>query len=242
MVGNIAADSETNALDLFLGKKLKDYRQKLGWTLAEMAEKIGVSHQQIHKYEQGLTKISATLLYKLSQMFSISPNCFFDGFDAAALSINREGLISTKKKDVINILMIEDNPADEYLSREALKKSGHNFNIYCLKDRDEVFNFLRRQIDISPFTRPDIILLDLNLPKVSGHAILKALKQDRDLQDIPVIVLTSSLNRTDMVNSYKNHASGFIVKSFDYDVFEKSLQTAINYWVDAVILPNENAM
>jgi CheY-like chemotaxis protein len=234
-------DSETNTLDIFLGKKLKDYRQKLGWTLAEMAEKIGVSHQQIHKYEQGLTKISATLLFKLSQMFSVSPNCFFEGFDPTSLAINREGLISMKKKEIINILMIEDNPADEFLARRALENSGHKFNIYCLKDRDEVFNFLRRQLDISPFSRPDIILLDLNLPKVSGHSILKALKQDRELQDIPVIVLTSSLNRTDMINSYKNHASGFIIKSFDYEVFEKNLQTAINYWIDAVVLPNEVA-
>lgn len=224
-------------LDIFLGKKLRDFRERVGWTLTELGERVGVSHQQIHKYERADSKISAAMLFKFAQLFETNPNAFFDGF-TSTLDLLKDDMISLKQKDIINILLIEDSSADEFLIRKALENCGHQFNFYCLHDSDEVFNFLRRKISIAPFPRPDIILLDLNLPKVNGLSILKSLKQDREIQDIPIIVLTSSLNKMDMINAYKNHASGFISKSFDFNVFQKNLQTTINYWVEAVVLPS----
>lgn len=229
--------NNTKELDIFLGKKLRDFRERVGWTLTELGEKVGVSHQQIHKYEQSDSKIAASMLYKFAQVFDANPNAFFEGFNPQSLEIVKDDIISLKQKDVINILLIEDSSADEFLIRKALENCGHQFNFYCLHESEEVFSFLRRKLAIAPFPRPDIILLDLNLPKVNGLSILKSLKQDREIQDIPIIVLTSSLNKMDMINAYKNHASGYISKSFDFNVFQESLQKTINYWVGAVVLP-----
>lgn len=237
----VSAENEVSPIDLFLGNKLRDFRNKVGWTLADLAEKSGVSHQQIHKYEQGYTKISASMLYKFSKIFSTTPNAFFEGFNPEQmLNINQltEGMINLEPKTHINLLLVEDNPADEFLVRKALEKLDYKFNIYCLHEGEDVLVFLRKKQSTTSFQRPDIILLDLNLPKVSGQSILKSIKQDREIQDIPVLVLTSSLNKMDMINAYKNHASGYISKSFDYEVFEKNLKTAISYWVDAVVLPD----
>lgn len=224
-------------LDIYLGKKLRDFRERVGWTLNDLGERVGVSHQQIHKYENAESKISAATLFKFAQIFETNPNTFFEGFTSIESDLARDDTISLKQKDVINILLIEDSSADEFLIRKALDNCGHQFSFYCAHDGDEVFNFLRRKISIAPFPRPDIILLDLNLPKINGLSILKSMKQDREIQDIPIIVLTSSLNKMDMINAYKNHASGFISKSFDFNVFQKNLQTTINYWVEAVVLP-----
>lgn len=228
---------EVRRIDIFLGKKLRDFRERVGWTLTELGERVGVSHQQIHKYENADSKISASMIFKFAQVFETNPNSFFDGFNIIDLDFQRGDTISLKQKDIINILLIEDSSADEFLIRKALENCGHQFNIYCVHDSEEVFNLLRRKVSIAPFPRPDLILLDLNLPKMNGLSILKSLKQDREIQDIPIIVLTSSLNKMDMINAYKNHASGFISKSFDFNVFQKNLQTTIDYWVEAVVLP-----
>jgi len=229
------------SIDSFLGQKLNDFRNKVGWTLSELGEKIGVSHQQIHKYEQGVTKLSANTLYKLSRLFNTSPNSFFEGFDANSFSEsknNNNDELYLNKKNKLNILLIEDNPADEFLVRKILNNSEYESNIFCLHDGEEVMDFLRKKLNITPFPRPDIILLDLNLPNVNGQSILRSLKQDRGLQDIPVLVITNSLSKKDMELSYKNYASGYMTKSFDFDTFQNNLLTAIKYWTETVILPS----
>lgn len=235
-------ETEINPVDIYVGQKLRDFREKVGWTLSDLADKVGVSHQQIHKYEQGLTKISASMLYKLTTIFKTTSNCFFDGFNPEAFQtkeIKIDDLISLETKGHINLLLIEDNPADEFLVRKVLESAKYQFEIYCLHEGDEVLDFLRHKISLTSFSRPDIILLDLNLPKVNGLSILRALKQDRDLQGIPVLVLTSSLSKMDMVNAYKNYASGYIIKSFEFEVFKKNLLMALNYWVETVVFPEQ---
>lgn len=224
------------SIDSFLGQKLNDFRNKVGWTLSDLGEKIGVSHQQIHKYEQGTTKLSANTLHKLSQLFNTCPNSFFEGFSESKNTNNDE--LSLNKKNKLNILLIEDNPADEFLVRKILNNSEYESNIFCLHDGQEVMDFLRKKLNITPFPRPDIILLDLNLPNVNGQSILRSLKQDRDLQDIPVLVITNSLSKKDMETSYKNYASGYMTKSFDFNTFQDNLLTAIKYWTKTVILPS----
>ena len=225
-------------LDVFLGQKLHDFRKRVGWALAELGKKVGVSHHQIHKYEKAYSHISAAMLFKFAQLFEISPNAFFDGF-LSPPDLLKEGMTSFKQKEVIHILLIEGSSSDEFLTRKALENWEHQLSFYCLRDSDEAFNFLRHKNSIAPFPRPDIILLDLNLPKVNGLDILKSIKQDREIQDIPVIVLTHSLDKMDRVNAYKNHASGFIRKSFDFNIFRKNLQTTLHYWIEAVVIFSE---
>jgi CheY-like chemotaxis protein/plasmid maintenance system antidote protein VapI len=234
-------ESIAKELDVFLGKKLRDYRERVGWTLAELGERLHLSHQQVHKYERAESRISASMLYKLSQLFETAPKAFYEGFTPKFLmeqSNDNSGEISLSAKRKINILLIEDSSADEFLIRNALEKCGRDFTFYCLHNSDEVFNFLRRKLEISPFPRPDLILLDLNLPKISGISILKSLKQDHEFKDIPIIILTSSLRQEDMLSAYKNHASGFVVKAFDTDEFRKNILTTVNYWIEAVVLPS----
>ena len=226
--------------DVFLGQKLRNFRSRVGWTLADLADRIGVSHQQIHKYEQGQSKISASMLYKLACIFSTTPNSFFEGFvpeKSQLTPLIQNDTISLKIRDKITLLLIEDSASDEFLVRKVLETSSHKFDIYCLHNGEDAINCLKGRSNSIPFHRPDIVLLDLNLPKLNGISILRAIKQDRDIQDIPVLILTNSLSKQDMVNAYKNFASGYISKSFDFNIFRKNLQTAISYWIDAVVLP-----
>lgn len=240
---NAMQEHDLNPLDIYVGKKVRDFRCKVGWTLADLAERAGVSHQQVHKYEQGVTKISAGMLFKFSKIFSTTPNCFFEGFNPEGVinfDASLNDTISLKPKLDINLLVVEDSAADEFLLRKALEGCDYNFNLFCIHDGDEVMSFLRKKSRTEPFNRPDLILLDLNLPKVGGLSLLRTIKQDRDLLDIPVVVLTSSMSKADMIQAYRHHASGYISKSFDYEMFKKKLHMAIHYWVEAVLLPDSD--
>lgn len=237
----IQTDNDIDPIDCFLGKKLRYFRTKVGWTLSDLAAQLGVSHQLVYKYEYGMTKISANTLYKLSQIFHTTPHSFYEGLSENNFKNNLENQqdsISLDKKEKINILLVEDNPADEFLVRKILDSSKYKSNLFCLHEGQEVMNFLRKKLDMTPFPKPDIILLDLNLPHVNGNSILKSLKQDREFQNIPVIVITNSLSKKDMENCYKNHASGYMSKAFDFNVFQNNLIKTIGYWADTVILPS----
>ena len=234
------SENTFDPIDIFLGQKLRNFRSRVGWTLMDLADRIGVSHQQIHKYEQGQSKISASMLYKLANIFSTTPNSFFEGFvpeKYQAIPLIQNDTISLKVREKINLLLVEDSASDEFLVRKVLETSSHKFEIFCLHNGEDALNCLKGRNNVAPFSRPDIVLLDLNLPKLNGISILRSIKQDRDIQDIPVLILTNSLSKQDMMNAYKNFASGYISKSFDFNIFRKNLQTAISYWIDAVVLP-----
>lgn len=239
MAQNLIHEHPSDDLDLYLGKKLKEFRQRVNWTLNDLAGRVGLSHQQIHKYEQAQSKISASMLYHFSLVFNTNPNSFFEGYTPpkGQNHVDIDDLITSNKSRSINLLLVEDNPGDEYLVRKALSKSENPFDIYQMHSGEDLLDFLKHR-QRHPFPRPDIILLDLHLPGISGHDVLRAIKQDRDMQEIPVLIMTNSLNKTDLIKSYKNFASGYISKSFEYEQFENSLLKALDYWVEAVILPS----
>ncbi|MBL0941477.1 MAG: response regulator [Alphaproteobacteria bacterium] len=236
-------ENKINPIDNFIGQKLRAYRSKLGWTLNDLAEKLEVSYQQVHKYEQGQTKIPASSLYRLSKIFSASPNCFFEGFnpDAHPNALQEDSdTIKFQDTKKISILLVEDDSSDEFLFRKALEESEHPYNLFTLHDGEQALEFLRRKRILTGFPRPDIVVLDLSLPKMNGHSLLRAIKQDREIQDIPVIILTSSLSKKDMMNVYRNYASGYICKSFDFKTFKKNILIALHYWTQVVALPYLN--
>ena len=231
---------EQNPIDMYIGQKLREYRVKRKMTLSDLAEMLEVSHQQIHKYELGQTKIPASTLYKLACVFSASPNCFFDGFDPQKFKISFPGdndRIVFKPERSVNVLLVEDNAADEFLVRKVFESCPLKINLYVLHEGEGVLEFLRRKWTLSLSQRPDLIILDLHLPDISGLSLLKSIKVDRDLQDIPTLILTSSVSRKDMVAVYKNYAGGYICKSLDFQTFKKNMLTAMNYWCEAVVLP-----
>lgn len=230
------------SLDEYVGQKLRNFRERAALTLLDLAEKVDISHQQLHKYETGQTKISTGMLYKFCKIFSITPNCFFEGlnFEETQESlIKDDDIINYEHSNKINVLFVEDNAEDQFLVKKALEECDLKINIYCIHDGEEFMDIIKRKVNITNVPMPDIIFLDLNMPKIKGNDLLKSIKQSRDLQYIPVIVLTGSISRKDVMNAYKNYASGYIRKSFEYETFKKNLHLALRYWTEAVILPNQ---
>lgn len=233
---------EQNPLDTYIGQKLREYRMKSQLTLMALADMLQVSHQQIHKYELGHTKIPASTLYKLAGIFSASPNCFFEGFDPQKFQVTipeDSDRITFPPERSISILLVEDNAADEFLVRKVFESSPLKVDLYVLHGGEGVLDFLRRKWTLSLPQRPDLVLLDLHLPHIGGLSLLKSIKTDRELQGIPTLVLTSSLSRKDMQAVYKNHAGGYICKSLDFHTFKKNLLLAMSYWFEAVVLPTD---
>jgi len=141
----------------------------------------------------------------------------------------------------INILLVEDNPEEQFLIRKILDEYNFNINVFSIHNGEEFLSVIKRRLNIMQFPPPDLIFLDLNMPKLDGITTLKSLKQSKDLRHIPVIILTGSVRIQDVMNSYKNYASGYIRKSFEYETLKKHIHLAISYWTEGVILPTQLA-
>ncbi|MBL0941985.1 MAG: response regulator [Alphaproteobacteria bacterium] len=223
-----------------IGRRIRDRRQRARMTLSDLAQKLEVSIPQVEKYEQGVNRTSVEILYKLGQIFKVSPDFFFQDFtydtQLSAKFVDSE-TISIKGDAEINILLIEDNPADEFIIRKFIKECPNPSNIFTVHDGQQALELLRNQPHTSQFTHPDIIILDLNIPKRDGHTVLKEIKRDPRIQAIPVIIVTNSLKREEMIEVYRRYASGYICKSSDLDLFKSQIQSLIHYWSFAVVLP-----
>ncbi len=139
----------------------------------------------------------------------------------------------------IDILLVEDNPGDSRLAKEALKDSKLKNNLFIVDDGEEAMKFLKKESPYENVPRPDLILLDLNLPKKDGREVLKEIKTDDHLKRIPVVILTMSKAEEDIFKSYNLHANCFITKPIDLDQFIKVVQSIENFWLTIVKLPNE---
>ncbi|MGE5350879.1 MAG: response regulator [Acidobacteriota bacterium] len=138
----------------------------------------------------------------------------------------------------ISILLVEDNPGDVYLTREAFKESKFSNTLQVVKDGVECMEFLRHQGKYAGSEMPDVILLDLNLPKKNGREVLAEVKRDQSLRYIPVIVLTSSQSESDIKTSYQLNANCYISKPVDYDDFIRIIRSIENFWFSVVRLPH----
>lgn len=137
----------------------------------------------------------------------------------------------------VNILLIEDNPGDVRLTQEAFKEGKLTYNMDVVMDGVEAVNFLRNKPPYIDVATPDIILLDLNLPKKDGREVLADIKQDPDLRRIPVIVLTTSNAEQDILMSYDLHVNCYINKPVDFDHFFDIIQKIEDFWLTTAILP-----
>lgn len=139
--------------------------------------------------------------------------------------------------NTIEVLLVEDNPADADLTREALEASKLVLNLSVAIDGEQCLNFLRHSGAFSHAPRPDLILLDLNLPRVSGREVLMEIKKDPGLRTIPVVVLTSSAAETDVVQSYDLGANCYITKPVDLNSFMSIVESVNEFWFTVVKLP-----
>lgn len=143
------------------------------------------------------------------------------------------------EKKLIEILLVEDNPGDIRLTQEGLKETKILNNLHIAMDGVEAMNFLRKVGKYANVPRPDLILLDLNLPKKDGREVLAEIKDDDDLKRIPVVILTVSQAEEDILKTYNRHANCYINKPVDFEQFLKVVQSIEDFWVGIVKLPNK---
>jgi two-component system, chemotaxis family, response regulator Rcp1 len=141
--------------------------------------------------------------------------------------------------ETIEILLVEDNPGDVELTREAFYEGKIGNRLSVAKDGVEALAMLRKEGVHRNSPRPDIVLLDLNLPRKSGLEVLSELKDDPDLRAIPVVILTTSLSEEDIARSYHAHANCYISKPVDFDKFMAVVRSLENFWLTVVRLPSK---
>lgn len=137
----------------------------------------------------------------------------------------------------IEILMIEDNPSDVRLTKEAFKDAKVRNRMHVAVDGEDAMVFLRRAGRYSEAPRPDLILLDLNLPKKNGREVLAEIKADSDLKRIPVVILTTSDDERDIMTAYDLHVNAYVRKPVDLDQFIKIVEAVEDFWLTVVKLP-----
>ncbi len=138
---------------------------------------------------------------------------------------------------LVDVLMIEDSEGDVRLTQEALKDSKLSLQLNVVSDGVEAMDYLRQRGRYASARKPDLILLDLNLPRKSGMEVLEEIKKDDGLQAIPVVIMTSSKAEQDIVRSYKLHANCYITKPFDLLQFAAIVKAIDHFWFSIVTLP-----
>lgn len=139
----------------------------------------------------------------------------------------------------VDVLLVEDSAADIDLVREAMEGGKLLINLNVVRDGEEAMDYLRRQGKFKNALRPDLILLDLNLPKKDGREVLREVKADTELSLIPVVILTTSSADEDILHSYQLHANAYIAKPVDFESFIKIVNQLTDFWLSLVVLPKK---
>ena len=139
----------------------------------------------------------------------------------------------------IELLLVEDSEPDVRLTKEALREAKVRNRLSVVEDGVEALAFLRREGQYADAPRPDLILLDLNLPRMDGRQVLEQIKNDKSLKSIPVVILTTSKSEEDVLRAYKLHANCYITKPVDFNRFMEVVQSIEDFWLTVVTLPND---
>ncbi len=139
---------------------------------------------------------------------------------------------------VIDVLLVEDDPGDVLMTREAFELSAVPSTLHVVGDGEQAMRFLRRTNEFTGAPRPGLILLDLNLPRRNGLEVLAELKADHDLLTIPVVILTTSQAETDILASYRSHANAYITKPVSFDRFTEAIRQVDDFFLTLVKLPD----
>jgi chemotaxis family two-component system response regulator Rcp1 len=136
------------------------------------------------------------------------------------------------------VLLVEDNPGDVFLTQEAFREGQASLRLSVVGDGEEAMRYLRREGPFEEAPRPDLVLMDLNLPKKDGRELLAELKQDLDLRQIPVIILTTSESQQDIWRAYKLHANCYLTKPLEVDSFMRKIKSIEDFWLTVARLPS----
>jgi len=179
----------------------------------------------------------------MAAKFGLNPNLAMDQpllsqyQKILAQNYRKESEMGVKIGRPIEILLVEDNPGDVRLTQEALQEGKVSNNLHVVMDGVEALAYLRREGQYADQIRPDLILLDLNMPKMDGRELLSEIKADDDLKRIPVVVLTTSKAEEDILKTYNLHANCYITKPVDLDQFINVVNSIESFWMTIVILP-----
>jgi two-component system, chemotaxis family, response regulator Rcp1 len=147
--------------------------------------------------------------------------------------------MSIKTMNHIDILLVEDSPADVLITREAFEEFRIVNTLHVVEDGVEALAFLNREGKYASAPQPDLILLDLNLPRKSGREVLTEIKENPRLRSIPVVILTTSPSEQDVLQAYEHHANCYIVKPVGFDNFVEAMKSIRQFWFSVVTLPPE---
>jgi CheY-like chemotaxis protein len=148
--------------------------------------------------------------------------------------------VTSSQGQPIEVLLVEDDPGDELMTREAFEENKVRNTLHVAHDGEEALDFLNRRGAFVDAPRPDLVLLDLNLPKFDGRQVLAEIKADEDLRTIPVVVLTTSGAEEDILRSYQLHANAYVTKPVDFARFIQVVRQIDNFFVSVVRLPARN--
>lgn len=138
----------------------------------------------------------------------------------------------------IEIMLVEDNPGDVILTQEAFSEAKISNNLHVVRDGEQALAYLKQSEGYETSVRPDLILLDLNLPKLDGREVLHEIKEDNNLRRIPVVILTSSKAEQDVLKTYDMHANSYVVKPIDLEQFIGVVNAIESFWFSVVSLPD----
>ena len=234
---SVAEQHET--IYVYIGQRVRERRKLLNLSQAELAEMMGFSYQQMQKYETGASRVSAGTLLIFAKILNVPASYFYEGLklEEAIGTRIESNIIQRIRTRALRILLVEDNPADVILFKKALDNRAELTNATVVHDAEVVMDYLQNYATKFGKAQPDIVVLDLSLPKLNGMELLKLIKKHPKTMAFPVLVLTNSINVKDMASAYRNGAAGFIQKSVDFEVYMDDLASVVNYWSKTVALP-----
>lgn len=223
----------------FIGQRIRERRKLLRLSQSYLAEMMGLSYQQIQKYEIGASHVSAGRLLEFAGALNVPLGYFFDGLKLEETLGKRvqSSVIQRTRTQPLHILLIESNPDDVLLFSRMLNECAEGAMVCSAHNAEKAMDHLQHYESRFGRRLPDIVVLDISMPKTHGIEILKSIKRHPRTMEVPVVVLTNSTQVKDMMESYRHGAAGFIQKSVDLNEYRESLEVLVKYWSKTVVLP-----
>ena len=223
----------------YIGQRIKERRRILRMNQSQLASLVDVSYQQIQKYENGTSQLSVSRLLQFATVLNVPPTYFYENLklnDTIGVQIDTD-IIQKVRTEPLRILLVEDSATDVMLFKKALGSYESEVSLHHIQDPETVIDFLQHCEVKYGRQRPDLVILDLSMPKMGGMQLLKSIKKNPGLVEVQVSILTNSISKKEMQEAYRSGASGFIQKSVQMEEFRESIDIAISYWARVVALP-----
>lgn len=236
-------DTETviHPIDQFLGERVRVRRKKLGLSQTALGKLVGLSFQQIQKYEQGANRIPASKLYELAEVLQVPVSFFYEGVERYRETlVKQSGLskLSTLRRTALSVWLVSSDPEDMQQLSEMIGASPTATEVTQIAHIDQLSTKLRDTKQQLVSQLPDVILACGQIKAQKGFQIIREVKRDRMLREVPIIVMTDLLAADDMHQAYQAYVSAYMIKHTDERKLSKSLNAMLAFWADAVILPS----